>query len=76
MAFFLFNELFLGEEVDLGENLYLLVFLHFRALAELVEEGDGGNLDGLHGVDDLAVVLGCLHVVAVQVVGQARVDVR
>ena len=76
MAFFLFNELFLGEEVDLGENLYLLVVLHFMALAELVEEGDGGDLDGLHGVDDLAVVLGRLHVVAVQVVGQARVDVR
>ena len=70
------NELFLGEEVDLGKNLYLLVFLHFRALAELVEEGDGGNLDGLHGVDDLAVVLGRLHVVALQVVGQTRVEVR
>ena len=76
MAFFLFNELFLGEEVDLGENLYLLVFLHFRALAELVEEGDGGNLDGLHGVDDLAVVPRRLHVVAPQVVGQAGVEVR
>ena len=76
MAFFSSMSNFLGEEVDLGENLYLLVFLHFRALAELVEEGDGGDLDGLHGVDDLAVVLGRLHVVAVQVVGQTRVEVR
>ena len=41
-----------------------------------MEEVDWGNLDSLHGVDDLAVVLGRLHVVALQVVGQTRVKVR
>ena len=41
-----------------------------------MEEGDGGDMDSLHCVDDLAVVLGRLHVIAVQVVGQARVKVR
>ena len=42
------------------------------AEAKLVEEGDGGKLDGLHGVDHPPVVLGSLHVVALEVAGETR----